>query len=88
MIGSSRGVAIVQDKYTDELNPNVMMEWGWMRGMGKRVFFLLEKDFKNFRADLGGLLSEKFAWDTPDIDIERGITGFLRGPSVVRKSRS
>jgi hypothetical protein len=82
MLGSSRGVAIVQDKHTDELNPNVMMEWGWMRGMGKRVFFLLEKDFKNFRADLGDLLSEKFTWDSPEIAVERGITGFLRGPSI------
>lgn len=80
MLGSSRGVAVVQDKYTDELNPNVMMEWGWMRGMGKRVFFLLEKDFNNFRADLGDLLSEKFVWDAPEIAVERGITGFLRGP--------
>jgi hypothetical protein len=80
MLGSGRGVAVVQDKYTDELNPNVMMEWGWMRGMGKRVFFLLEKDFRNFRADLGDLLSETFTWDSPEIAVEKGITGFLHGP--------
>ena len=82
MLGSSRGVAVVQDKYVDELNPNVMMEWGWMRGMGKGVFFLLEKDFrnKNFRADLGDLLSEEFAWNAPEKDVEKGIARFLRGP--------
>ena len=80
MLGCRRGVAIVQDRYTDELNPNVMMEWGWMRGMGRRVFFLLEKDFSNFRADLGDLLNEKFAWDTPEQDIKKAITGFLKGP--------
>jgi hypothetical protein len=87
MLGSSKGVAVVQDKYVDELNPNVMMEWGWMRGMGKRVFFLLERDFKNFRADLGGLLSERFSWDAPEPDITRGVRGFLGGPERVRKPR-
>jgi hypothetical protein len=29
LLGCKRGVAIVEDKYLPELNPNVAMEWGW-----------------------------------------------------------
>ena len=42
LLGCSRGVAIVEDQYRAELNPNVAMEWGWMRGMGKPVLYLVE----------------------------------------------
>src|ERR1044071_7899395 len=44
-----RGVAIVEDRYRPELNPNVAMEWGFMRALGKPVLFLIEKDFKHLR---------------------------------------
>jgi hypothetical protein len=80
LLGCKRGIAVVEDRYNAELNPNVMMEWGWMRGMGKRVFFLREKGFKHFRADLGDLLSEEFDWDNPEPGARRGVEGFLKGP--------
>ena len=38
LLGCKRGIAVVEDRYKPELNPNVMMEWGWMRGMGKGSF--------------------------------------------------
>jgi hypothetical protein len=41
MLGCSRGVAIVEDRYNPELNPNVAVEWGFMRGLGKDVLFLV-----------------------------------------------
>src|ERR1700752_2940242 len=56
LLGCFRGIAIVEDKYIPELNPNVAMEWGWMRGMGRKVLYLVEKDFKKQRADWGGLI--------------------------------
>jgi hypothetical protein len=34
------------------------MEWGWMRGMGRDVLYLVEKDFKKQRADRGGLIDQ------------------------------
>lgn len=51
LLGCRRGIAIVEDKYLPELNPNVAVEWGWMRGMGRDVLYLVEKDFKRQRAD-------------------------------------
>jgi hypothetical protein len=80
LLGCSRGIAVVEDRYLPELNPNVMMEWGWMRGMGKRVFFLREKSFRSFRADLGDLLSEEFDWDNPEPGVRASVAGFLKGP--------
>jgi len=56
LLGSSQGVAIVEDVYKPELNPNVAVEWGWMRGMGKRVRYFQEQGFQHQRAD----------WNRPD----------------------
>ena len=43
LLGCRRGIAIVEDKYLPELNPNVAMEWGWMRGMGATSFISWKK---------------------------------------------
>jgi hypothetical protein len=56
-------VAIIENRYKQELNPNVALEWGWMRAMDKDVLFLLEKDFKQFRADILGFIPDTFSWD-------------------------
>src|SRR5205085_1674105 len=64
-LGCGLGIGIVEDRYRAELNPNVAMEWGWMRGMGRTVIFLVERNFKNFRADVEGLIKEQFDWDDP-----------------------
>lgn len=79
LIGCRQGIALVEDRYLDELNPNVAMEWGWMRGMGKRVLFLLEDGFGNFGADLGDLLFERFSWNDPDSGIRAAIAKWLGG---------
>jgi len=63
LLGCARGVAIIENRYKQELNPNVALEWGWMRAMDKDVLFLLEKDFKQFRADILGFIPDTFSWD-------------------------
>ncbi len=40
------------------------MEWGWMRGMGKEVLYLVEDTFNQERADGDGLREARFPWDT------------------------
>jgi hypothetical protein len=59
------GLAIAEDKCKAEFNPNVTMEWGWMRAMKKHVLFLVENDFSHIRADAIGALYEDFFWDNP-----------------------
>lgn len=78
LLGSCRAVAIVEDRYKPELNPNVAMEWGWMRGMGKDTLFLVEKDFKHFRADWSGITKYPFAWENPEIEIKTAIEKWLQ----------
>ena len=77
LLGCCRGIAIVEEKYLPELNPNVAMEWGWMRGMGRSVLYLVEKDFKKYRADWGGLIESTFDWNRPEEDIPGHVQHWL-----------
>jgi hypothetical protein len=72
-----QGIAIVEDKVLPELNPNVAMEWGWMRGIGRRVLYLVEKDFKKARADWSGLIESPFDWSDPAPGIDTAVKNFL-----------
>lgn len=77
LLACARGVAIVEDRYRSELNPNLAMEWGWMRAMGKPVLYLVEQDFKHFRADTDGLIKEEFSWTQPQATVTRAVTDWL-----------
>jgi hypothetical protein len=78
LLACRQGIAIVEDQYLPELNPNVAMEWGWMRGMGKPVLFLLEKGFAHRRADLGDLLDQQFEWANPAPGIAAAVGPWLQ----------
>jgi hypothetical protein len=77
LMACSKAIAIVESKHTQELNPNVTMEWGWMRCTDRRVLFLVEKTFDKGRADLDGLIREEFDWDNPEPDINAAVKKFL-----------
>ena len=79
MLGCKYGVAILEDKCAQELNPNVAMEWGWMLGMGRRVLMLREHDFDQLRADWAGRLESKFDWNNPIAAIQEAIEELLPG---------
>jgi hypothetical protein len=78
LLGCKRGVAIVEDRYLPELNPNVAMEWGWMRGMGRDVLYLVEKGFAKQRADWGGLIESSFNWANPAFEIDAAVAAWLK----------
>ena len=80
LLGCATGIAIVEDRYRPELNPNVAMEWGWMRAMGKRVLFLREKGFAHGRADLGGLRAWDFDWDSPEGGVSTALSEWFGQP--------
>lgn len=77
LFACGRGVAIVEDQYLPELNPNVAMEWGWMVGMGREVLFLREESFKHDRADWKGLNECTFKWDDPGTGVSAALDAFL-----------
>jgi hypothetical protein len=82
MLGCARGIAIVEDRFNPKLNPNVAMEWGWMRAMKKPVLYLVEKGVPaaQIPADVMGLIRSRFDWDNPEADIPRLIAEDL--PSI------
>jgi nucleoside 2-deoxyribosyltransferase len=72
MICCGLGVAILEDRLRDEFNPNVALEYGFMRALSKPVLLLADKGFRNLRADVVGTLQAQF--DITDIE------GTLRDP--------
>jgi hypothetical protein len=77
LCGCARGIAIVEDKYLPELNPNVAIEWGWMTGMGRDVLYLREQGFDHARADWTGLTNYTFDWNDPKPGIDSAVNKFL-----------
>jgi hypothetical protein len=78
LLGCRYGVAIVEATYRPELNPNVAMEWGWMRGLGKDVLFLVEKRAQKYvRADWSGLIRQEFLWKAPKKTIPPHVRAWL-----------
>jgi hypothetical protein len=78
MLGCSKAIAIVESKHTNELNPNVMMEWGWFRSTDRNVLYLVENDFDHKRADISGLIKDGFDWNDPEPGIKAAVEAFLK----------
>lgn len=72
LICCSRGVAILEDRIANEFNPNVALEYGFMRALNKPSLLLADTGFRNLRADIIGTLRETF--DITD------ISGTIRQP--------
>lgn len=69
MFGCKYGVAVLENLVVDEFNPNIALEYGFMRALGKPVLLLKEKRFSP-RADILGTLWEEFDM----FDIESSIS--------------
>jgi hypothetical protein len=63
MLGSRYGVAILEDRVAQELNPNVALEYGFMKSMNRQVALCRDVQFRHDRADLTGKLSKQFEID-------------------------
>ena len=74
IIGSKYGIAILEDEVAAELNPNVALEYGFMKALDHPVALLQWSRFQHVRADLSGKLARTF-------DIKRGV---LQKPSLRR----
>jgi hypothetical protein len=65
MLCCKYGVAVLEDRVKDEFNPNVALEYGFMRALDKPVLLLKDVGFRNLRADVIGTLNAEF--DITDI---------------------
>lgn len=60
MLCCKYGVAVLEDRARDEFNPNVALEYGFMRALDKRALLLADCGFRNLRADILGTVRELF----------------------------
>jgi len=60
MLGCQFGLAVLEDCGANEMNPNVALEYGFMKALNKEVGLLREENFKHDRADLIGKLVKPF----------------------------
>jgi len=79
MLACSRGIAIVESRFNEKLNPNVAMEWGWLRGMGRPVLYLVEDQVEIIPPDVIGLLKDRFDWSNPEPAIRKAVFVELTG---------
>ena len=83
MFGSKYGLAVLEDRAADELNPNVTLEYGFMKALNRMVGLLRVEDFAHDRADLIGKLSRSFAIDANDrlneLSLKSAIQDWLAG---------
>lgn len=79
MIGCKYGIAVLENIILDEFNPNVALEYGFMRALGKPTLLLKEKRMAP-RADILGTIWEEFDMleieDTIKRAVERWINDF------------
>lgn len=66
MICCKQGISILENIAKPEYNPNVAIEYGFMRALDKRVLLLADKDFPTDRADIVGKIRETF--DIGEVD--------------------
>jgi len=85
MIGCKYGLAVLEDVIADEFNPNVALEYGFMRALSKPTLLLKERRFK-LRADILGTVWEEF--DIFDIEpsINPGVSRWLSDLGVSNTS--
>ena len=79
MLACARGIAIVESQFNEKLNPNVAMEWGWLRGMGRPVLYLVENEVEVIPPDVLGLLKDRFEWSNPEPVIRKAVFLELTG---------
>jgi hypothetical protein len=60
MLCCKYGVAVLENRETDEFNANVAMEYGFMCALGKRTLLLADRSFHKRIADIGGTVYAKF----------------------------
>lgn len=60
MLCCSKGVAVLEDRGVNEFNPNVALEYGFMRALNKPTLLLTDIGFRNLRADIIGTLRGNF----------------------------
>jgi len=61
MLGCKYGLALLEDRSGEELNPNLTLEFGFMRALGRDAILIKDRAFKHIRADIVGTIPKDFS---------------------------
>lgn len=81
--GCSFGIAVFERLEEDDFNPNVSLEVGYMRAIGKPVCLLKDKTLKTLQTDLVGKLYKTFDPQDPVTSIPPEIERWLRDKEII-----
>jgi hypothetical protein len=84
MHGCGFGVAVFERLETDDFNPNVSLEVGYMTGIGKPVCLLKDKNIKTLHSDLMGRLYKPFDPQDPRTTIPPQLRQWLVDKGISR----
>lgn len=80
------GIAVFEQIDERDINPNVSLELGYMRGQGKRCLLLKEKRLPMLQTDLSGYLYSEFDVFHIQDTIQTQVRRWLRSIGVAKKS--
>ena len=83
MHGCAFGIAVFERLETEEFNPNVALEVGYMLGLRKQVLLLKDQTLKALHTDLVGKLYREFDPQDPQASIPGQIDGWLSDKGIV-----
>ena len=78
MHGCKFGIAVLEDRSANEFNPNVALEYGFMRALGKQVLLLKERRFERIRADILGSVWIGFDMSDVALSLKAAIDKWLK----------
>lgn len=83
LYGCSFGIAVFERLEADDFNPNVSLEVGYMKAIGKPVCLLKDKTLKTLQTDLVGKLYKTFDPQDPATSIPPEIEKWLRDKEII-----
>ena len=81
--GCSFGIAVFERLETDDFNPNVSLEVGYMRALGKSVCLLKDRTLRTLQTDLVGKLYKSFDPQNPLGSIPAEIDKWMRDKEII-----
>lgn len=81
--GSSFGIAVFERLEEEDFNPNVSLEVGYMRALGKRICLMKDKTLKDLQTDLVGKLYRPFDPQDPAGTIQSVLEAWLRDKEII-----
>ncbi|MCK7590778.1 hypothetical protein M0G43_09345 [Subsaxibacter sp. CAU 1640] len=82
MQGCSFGIALFDRINTEEFNPNVSLEIGYMMALNKPVLLLKDKTLKSLQTDLVGKLYHQFDYQYPESTIPLALDKWISDKDI------